>query len=78
MSMTVSKIPQLPQLTGMPAFDSHIPFVGAIDLNRPAELIFFGGFVVNLFFVSGFSKWIIAAGIVAARYEYEKYRTKAT
>jgi hypothetical protein len=69
--MVVGKVPQA---NSMPTFNTGIPFVGTIDLNSPVEMAFWGGFAFNLFFISGFSKWLIAAGILAARYEYEKYR----
>ena len=68
--MTAGMLPQMPE------FDTHVPFVGKVNFNSPVEWLFWGGLAFDLFFVSGFSKWIIAAGIIAARYElrecYEK------
>jgi hypothetical protein len=69
-------ISKLPVENSLPAFDTHIPFVGTIDLNQPAELAFWGGLAFNLLFISGFSKWVIAAGILAARYEYDQYKRR--
>lgn len=56
----------------LPSFDTHVPYVGTVDLNSPIEWLWWGGLGLNLIFVSGFSKWIIAAGLIAARYEYQK------
>lgn len=71
--MTVATLPN-----SLPSFDTHIPFFGQIDFNNPLEWLFWGGLAVDLIWVSGISKWIIAAGIVTARYEYMKYqKTKA-
>lgn len=64
----------LPAPLNLPSFDTHIPFVGKIDFNQPMEWLFWGGLAADLILVSGFTKWIIAAGILAARYEYGKYQ----
>ena len=65
--MEVATVPnQLPQ------FDSHLPIIGKVDLNSPIEWLWWGGLAVDLLFVQGWSKWIIAAGILTARYEFEK------
>ena len=65
-----------PVMTSMPAFETYLPFVGKIDFNQPLEWLWFGGLAADLLFVSGISKWIIAAGILAARYEFMKYQGK--
>lgn len=59
----------------LPSFNTHIPFVETIDLKNPMEWVFWGGMIVDLVFVKGVSKWIIAAGIVAVRYEIAKKGT---
>jgi hypothetical protein len=61
-------LPGLGALT-LPSFNTHVPFVGTVDLKQPMEWVFWGGMIVDLVFVKGISKWIIAAGIIAARYE---------
>ena len=65
------QIPGLGALT-LPSFNTHIPFVDTIDLKNPMEWVFWGGMIVDLVFVKGFSKWIIAAGIITVRYELGK------
>jgi hypothetical protein len=64
--MEVSKVKAANEF---PAFDTHVPFVGKIDLNSPMEWFWWGGLAFDLIFVSGFPKWVIAAGIIAARHE---------
>ena len=66
--MEVGKI-KAPEL---PEFDTHVPFVGKIDLNSPIEWLWWGGLAVNLLVVEGITKWVIAAGLIAARYEFQK------
>jgi len=56
----------------LPSFNTHLPYVGVVDLKQPMEWVFWGGMIVDLVFVQGISKWIIAAGIIAARYELGK------
>lgn len=53
----------------MPSFDTHLPVIGKVDLNNPVEWMWFGALGADLLFVQGISKWVIAAGILAARYE---------
>lgn len=64
-------IPGLGALT-LPSFNTHIPFVDTIDLKNPMEWVFWGGMIVDLVFVKGISKWVIAAGIITVRYELGK------
>lgn len=59
-------------LAGMPQIDTHLPIIGVIDLQQPMEWIFWGALIADIIFVKGNSKWIIAAGIIAARYEFGK------
>jgi hypothetical protein len=61
-------------LTTIPAqnptvFNTGIPFIGTVDLKSPVEWIWFGALAADLILIKGISKWIIAAGIVVARYE---------
>jgi hypothetical protein len=58
--------------SGMPVFPTGLPVIGTIDFTEPMEWVFWGGLAVDLIFVKGIAKWIIAAGIIAARYEYRK------
>lgn len=60
--------------TQMPVLATGLPIIGTIDLNSPLEWIFISGLVADILFVQGFSKWVIAAGIVAARYEVARER----
>ena len=60
------------QSADLPMFDTHVPFVGEINLNSPMEWAWWGGLALDLLIVGGLSKWIIAAGLIAARYEYRK------
>lgn len=60
--------PTTPQ--ALPVFSTGLPFVGTIDFNRPTEWAWIGGLLFDLLVVGGLSKWIIAAGIIAARYEF--------
>lgn len=53
-------------------FDTHVPFIGTVDLQSPVEWLWGGAFALNLLFVGGMTKWVIAAGILAARYEVKK------
>jgi len=53
-------------------FNTGIPFIGAVDLKSPVEWIWIGALAADLIMVKGISKWIIAAGIVVARYEVQK------
>ena len=57
------------QSNPMPVFDTGLPIIGKIDFNNPVEWLWWGALGADLLWVSGMSKWIIAAGIVAARYE---------
>jgi hypothetical protein len=61
--------------SSLPSF--NVPIIGTVDFNNPIEWLFWGGLAVDLIWVSGISKWIIAAGILAARYEYGKYQQSA-
>jgi hypothetical protein len=67
--MTVGKVSNQ---TSMPVLATGVPFVETIDLNSPMEWLWWGGLAADILFVSGVSKWIIAAGILAARYEVGK------
>ena len=67
--MTVGTLEKKNTSSSMPVLATGIPIIETIDLNSPLEWLFWGGLVFDVLFVSGFSKWIIAAGIVAARYE---------
>lgn len=58
--------------SNLPVFDSHLPVLGKVDLNDPLEWLWVGGLAVDIFFVSGLTKWVIAAGLIAARYEVQK------
>ncbi len=69
MTTAVAVRPVPPQSNPMPVFDTGLPIVGKIDFNNPVEWLWWGALGADLFFVAGTSKWIIAAGIVAARYE---------
>jgi hypothetical protein len=60
--------------TSMPVFATGLPFIGTIDLNSPMEWLWWGGLAADILFVSGLSKWIIAAGILTARYEVQRER----
>jgi hypothetical protein len=75
--MTFAKIDKSPKAnaTAMPVLATGIPIIETIDLNSPLEWMFWGGLVFDILFVTGFSKWIIAAGIIAARYEVQRERT---
>lgn len=53
----------------MPMFDTHLPVIGKVDFNNPIEWVWWGGLAADLLFVGGVSKWVIAGGILAARYE---------
>ena len=70
--MTVGTLEKKNASTAMPVLATGIPIIETIDLNSPLEWLFWGGLVFDILFVSGFSKWVIAAGIVAARYEAQK------
>jgi hypothetical protein len=65
-------------LTTIPApnpsyvFATGVPFIGTVDLKSPIEWIWIGALAADLIMVKGLSKWIIAAGIVVARYEVQK------
>jgi len=54
------------------SFNTGIPFIGTLDLRSPVEWIWIGALAADLIMVKGISKWIIAAGIVVARYEVQK------
>lgn len=54
------------------AFDTHIPFIGTFDYQNPIDMIAAGGVALALFAVDGLTKWIIIAGIIMARYEWQK------
>ena len=69
MTTAVAIRPIQTQSNPMPVFDTHLPIIGKIDFNNPVEWLWWGGLVADIFFVSSPSKWVIAAGIVAARYE---------
>jgi len=69
MTTAVTVRPAEPKANPMPVFDTGLPIIGKIDFNNPVEWLWWGGLAADLFFVQGASKWIIAAGIVAARYE---------
>jgi hypothetical protein len=58
--------------SNLPVIATGIPLIGTIDFNSPTEWIFWGGLAVDILFVEGLSKWLIAAGIIAARYELGK------
>jgi len=58
--------------SGMPSFNSGVPGIGTINLDSPMEWVFWGGLLADLFLIQGLPKWIIAAGILAARYEFLK------
>ena len=49
--------------------DTHVPYVGVIDLKNPVEWLWWGGLALDLLMVQGIPKWIIAAGIITARYQ---------
>ena len=70
--MTVAKLEK--NASSMPVFATGIPFVETVDFNQPLEWLWWGGLAADLLFVSGISKWVIAAGILAARYEIGKER----
>lgn len=65
-------------LTTIPApnpgyvFNTGVPFIGTVDFKSPVEWIWIGALAADLIMVQGLSKWIIAAGIVVARYEVQK------
>jgi hypothetical protein len=54
------------------AFDTHIPYIGQFDYQNPVDLFAAGGVLLTLLSVEGLAKWIIIAGIVVARYEWQK------
>lgn len=49
--------------------DTRVPFVGVIDFANPVEWLWWGGLALDLMVVNGVAKWIIAAGIITARYQ---------
>lgn len=66
-------------LTTIPAqnpnvFNTGIPFIGAVDFKSPIEWIWIVALAADLIMVKGISKYIIAAGIVVARYEVNQRR----
>jgi hypothetical protein len=63
---------QAGMLRSMPRFDTGLPIIGVINFQEPMEWVFWGGLAATFIFVKGNSKWIIAAGIIAARYEFGK------
>jgi|FreactcultureFD7_1027221.scaffolds.fasta_scaffold07228_4 hypothetical protein len=69
MTTAIAVRPSQPQSNPMPVFDTGLPIIGKIDFNNPVEWLWWGALGADLFFVAGMSKWIIAAGILAARYE---------
>jgi hypothetical protein len=73
--MTAGKL-EKPNATQMPVLATGIPVIETIDLNSPLEWMFLAGLAADILFVDGFSKWIIAAGIIAARYEVAREKGK--
>jgi hypothetical protein len=69
MTTAIAVRPSQPQSNPMPVFDTGLPIIGKIDFNNPVEWLWWGALGADLFFVAGMSKWIIAAGILAASYE---------
>jgi hypothetical protein len=70
---SVPSPPATGMLSAMPKIDTGLPIIGVIDFQQPMEWVFWGVLVADLIFVKGTSKWIIAAGIIAARYEFGKH-----
>jgi uncharacterized membrane protein len=69
MTTAVAIRPVQPQSNPMPAFDTHLPIIGKIDFNNPVEWLWWGALGADLLLVGGVSKYVIAAGILAARFE---------
>jgi len=57
------------QSNPMPVFDTKLPVIGKIDFNNPVEWLWWGALGADLLFIEGLSKYVIAAGIIFARYE---------
>lgn len=74
--MTAGTLEKKSNVTGtqMPVLATGIPIIETIDLNSPLEWMFLAGLAADILFVDGLSKWVIAAGIIAARYEVARER----
>lgn len=66
------KVTAISKANETPQFDTHVPFIGTVDLQSPVEWLWGGALALNILFVGGMTKWVIAAGILAARYEVKK------
>jgi len=64
--------PGVATLSNLPSFDTCVPFIGKVDLNDKMEWVYWGSIAATMLFVKAPAKWIIAAGILALRYELQK------
>lgn len=69
---TALAIRESPKAANPYRFETGLPVIGTVDLNHPVEWIWWGGLAADLLFISGVSKWVIAAGILVARYEVNR------